>query len=490
MKTLNLILLFILCTNLIGQNKISYKIYYSEQLKNEGIKVQVETDNVNNADSTCFYFANEVWGEKNIFNCIEINEKANPNYNFNLLPKKNMIVVHHPKSDIVKLTYHIKQDFEGERVDIFSRPKISNHHFQLLGKSLFIIPISNFDSNEVNPVLEVELNWVNFPTDFTLHNSFGNEKRTQHFSVRLWDELYNSIFVGGDFRIQSFFCKDKPVYLASRGNWMRQYNDSLFLESLEKVVSSQREFWQDYEYDYFSVIIAPTVTFNDSSFTGQSIKGSLMHNGFYLQTSNNDYNSIEKIKYMFNHELMHNWIGGKIHNKNEELNYWFSEGFTDYYTFKNRLISGDINQEEWLDLFNTQILHSYYQNPEKKAPNYLIKDKYWENRNIQKLPYNRGAIFAFWLDNQIILKSNQSLSLDDLMCNLLKYCNETSKPFTDELFLNFVKKYIYEDLDYFFQKHIICGELIDFENENLIDNFSVNYIDGIPILKIDGNLKF
>src|SRR5690606_31285116 len=96
-----------------------------------------------------------------------------------------------------------------------------------------------------------------------------------------------------------------------------------------------------------------------------------------------------------------------------------SEGFTDYYTYKNRLRSGNLTFDDWLKQFNEDIFRAHWENPMRNEPNYRIKDDFWKSRNIEKIPYRRGALFAFWLDNQIQLKSNGTRSLDDLMRDLL-----------------------------------------------------------------------
>ena len=178
-------------------------------------------------------------------------------------------------------------------------------------------------------------------------------------------------------------------------------------------------------------------------------------------------------------------ILNKIQNKNEELNYWFSEGFTDYYTYKNRLRIKDISIDEWLVLFNTEAIQSHWKNPQRNIPNYKIKDDFWKSRDVEIVPYRRGAIFAFWLDNQILMKTHYKKSLDVLMRELLKVCTEKKLRFTDELFLNTVLQYLNEDITYFFQKHIISGEDIDLTKEKWIDGFNFKMINNIPQLEID-----
>ncbi|MDO5616283.1 MAG: M1 family aminopeptidase [Cruoricaptor ignavus] len=307
--------------------------------------------------------------------------------------------------------------------------------------------------------------------------------------VKLWSELYHSLFVGGDYRVKSFSYMEKPIYFAIRGKWLGEYSDDKLFEALKKTISTQREFWKDNNFDYYTAILTPTITQTNSAYKGQSITGSSIKNGFLIQSTNNPFNNFSTVKYIFNHEMMHDWIGGKIPMRNKELNYWFSEGFTDYYTYKNRLRNSDITLKEWLDSFNKDVIKAHWQNPKRNEPNYVIKDDFWNSQDIEKIPYRRGAIFAFWLDNQILKKSNYTKSLDDLMRDILKTCTTENTKFTDELFLEIAQKYLDKDITYFFQKHIINGLDIELKNEDLIDLFKIEYIENIPQILIEKEMK-
>ncbi len=117
-----------------------------------------------------------------------------------------------------------------------------------------------------------------------------------------------------------------------------------------------------------------------------------------IQGTNNPFNDKNSYLYLLHHELMHEWIGNKIQNKNEELNYWFSEGFTDYYTYKNRLRIKDISTDEWLRLFNSEVIRNHWKNPQRDIPNYKIKDDFWKSRDVEKVPYRRGPfLLSGWI---------------------------------------------------------------------------------------------
>lgn len=466
-----------------GQIKVGYKVFYSDKLAEDGLKVLVSYTKPNTSDSTYFHFTNELWGEKDLINCVKFNKNENPNYQFKIVPDSNRIIVYHPLSKKVNFYYHIK--FDGDNTNKgHKRPRVENEYFYILGQSLFTVPETVFSGNNEDPVITANIEWVGFPVNFKIHNTFATQQNKQELKVKLWTEFYNSLFAGGDFRIHSFTYENKPVYFAIRGIWFKEYTDTNLLTNLKRVISSQRKFWKDNKFDYYTVIMIPSFTQNDSIFKGQSINGSCIHNGFVVQATNSVFNNWNLITYIFNHEMMHEWIGIKIKTKSEELNYWFSEGFTDYYSYKNRLRNGEFTLEKWLEKFNKEIIKSHWENPEKNKPNYVLKDNFWISRNIEKIPYRRGAVFAFWLDNQIMKTSNYKLSLDNLMRELLSICTKENKKFSDELFLDIVQKYLNADITWFFQKHIITGEDFNFGSNELINGFNMNYSDKIPKLTI------
>lgn len=468
----------------IGQTKVNYKIHYSNNLEKEGLKVEVFYKLGKNGDSTCFHLSNELWGEANLLNTINFLPDENPGFTFRKVPDSNRIIIRHPKTSELHFWYRVTQD-QPDAVTNVNRPKLSNSYFHVLGHSLFTIPEAAFEKKEINPKMEITIEWVGFPESFKIHNTFATNQKKQVLKVKLWDEFYNSLFVGGDYRVHSFTYLNKPVYFAIRGQWQNGFSDEKILEIIKRTIPTQREFWKDNNFDYYTVIMSPSLNSNDSMNRMQSTTGSSVKNGFLIQSYNNPNNNWPMIHNLFNHEMMHDWIGGKIKMKHEELNYWFSEGFTDYYAYKNRLRSKEISFKEWAALFNKDVFTAHYKNPERLKPNYILRDEFWKSRNIEKIPYRRGAIFALWLDNQILKKSNYTKSLDDLMRELLLVCQKENKLFTDELFLETAQKYTGKDITYFFQKHVISGVDIEFKNADFVEDFKVEYQDAVPKLIVE-----
>jgi len=480
MKTTLSILAFALAYISNAQTVVDYTIKYTPDIATKGLLVEMVYKTKKAQDSIYLHYYNDGWGESDLFNCLSIQSSDNPEMTIEQNRDSNRLIVHYPKSKRITFTYRIQQDYPGDSIDIFNRPKMSDTYFHILGRSLFVVPEDVFADNEQR--IEAKIHWEGFPENYVIHNTFDSQEQSQTIKTSLHGGLYHSLFVGGDYRLYPFTDHKKEIVFAVRGNWLSDYSDDQkMLAALQRTVQTQREFWNDYERDYYTVIMSPTVTQNDSLFKGQSSTGSAVKNGFMLQSSNNPFNQFYVLNYMFNHEMMHEWIGLTIKNEHEELNYWFSEGFTDYYTYKNRVRSGDMSIEEWRESFNKDVLMAHYSNPERNRPNYIIVDDFWKNRNVEKIPYRRGAIFAFWLDNKIMKCSNYKLSLDDFMRELLVISKTKNLHLTDELFLTEVKKYIKdEDISYEFQKYILVGEDIPFTQSDLIDCFDVEFNKEVP----------
>ncbi|MFV9883600.1 MAG: M61 family peptidase [Rickettsia conorii subsp. raoultii] len=194
------------------------------------------------------------------------------------------------------------------------------------------------------------------------------------------------------------------------------------------------------------------------------------------------------------HEHLHNWTGKKIRNNLERLNYWWSEGFTDYYSRVLALRSSVITLEEFVEEFN-KFFENYYLSPVINEPNNLIETDYWQDYAVQRLPYYRGFVLALYLDN-FIKENNKSKSLDNVMLDLFKTSKE--QEFSSDYFKKIVKNYVPKGIDKEINEYIEQGKTIDlanvakvlpiekitmgaydhgFDRDALINNYTIKNID-------------
>ena len=80
-----------------------------------------------------------------------------------------------------------------------------------------------------------------------------------------------------------------------------------------------------------------------------------------------------------------------------------------------------------------------------------LKKIFRKNYEVERLPYNRGFVFALYLEH--LLKENNS-SLDQVMLDLFK----SSKEFSSKHFNEIIKKYIPERITQEMNDYIDKGE--------------------------------
>lgn len=236
------------------------------------------------------------------------------------------------------------------------------------------------------------------------------------------EEVQNGILVSGDYRITETVTKTgQRVTLAIRGKWA--FNDEDLVDLIHHTIDQQRTFWNDFTQPTFLITVSPVTPENAFSL---SYTGTGLHNSFAVNATNGQLTTTESLAYLFHHELMHHWIGGKIMNAaDEELSYWFSEGFTDYFTRVNMRESGLIDESQYLQLTDS-IFRAHYSDDRLGIHNDSIRVHFWDDSYIGKLPYNRGSLFALFLDAQISKATDGKANLKTVMQQLLIAANASS----------------------------------------------------------------
>ncbi|WP_370476500.1 M61 family metallopeptidase [Tamlana flava] len=478
-----LIILSLLITSCSKNNEsladIEYKV---ESNLNDSIpSLQVEFDyESDNNGLIVLRYENNSWGDKDIFNCIK---------NFEVSPKPDNIEFKRDSSQITIKTkpnlksaihYQIVQDYKGlPQNQLRYRPIVDSTYFHILGMRLFMVPERVFetDTSKANIKITYEKN----SNTALYHSSFG-KNNVQNIDV-IREDLYASFFAGGDFRRYSFPLEKDTVYFVTRGNW-KPFKDKDIFNILKETISAQHNFWNDPRKGNFSVSLIPTFE------NWYSVGGSGFSSSFISFASNNNKVTLAHMKWLYNHELLHKWIGRTILNENEVEQYWFSEGFTDYYAYKLLLKNNRLNTTEYIDILNKDVIIPHYKDPVNNTPNgALTFEEYWTNYiKYMKLPYRRGLLYAFYIDNKIKEQNHYSRSLDDVMHELFEMAlQDENMRLNKTLFLRTLSKYLNDtDTASDFEKYINQGELIDFSNQ-LPEGLMVEDQEGIPILKIESD---
>ena len=410
------------------------------------VAMQFDADS---SGTTVLQYPNDAWGESDLFNVLHRVGMTEGEAVIEKNKDSGWIVLKHDRNlERLQFEYVIQQDFVAEiTTEKVYRPIVQPEYFHVFSHNLFMVP------SHANDTLELALQWEGFEDDFIIHNSFGSQERRQE--VKISKKRFGSaIFVGGDFRVHRDTIQGNAISLATRGQWV-PFKETEVMEVLATTLRCQRNFWDDHSQTYFTVTMQP---FHQEM--GSSFQGTGLTNSFATSVSNNSYTDLQQMVYLFNHELMHNWIGHTIENESEEAQYWFSEGFTDYYTHKNialHRING-LDASYYIEQMNATV-RNLFSSSVRNAPNSEINyANFWSNRDYGKLAYYRGTLFAFYMDQTIRKRSLGAKSLDDMMRDILADAVNSGQKLSHTYFLDVASRYMPEGFERFFETHILKGK--------------------------------
>ncbi|MFY0605020.1 MAG: hypothetical protein JXQ93_13895 [Flavobacteriaceae bacterium] len=470
MKNLSFLLfvLFFSCSK--NNNQIQFAVSKISENNDNYLQVSVNNKTGENG-KTIYIFEDKKWGEKDLHNLIKNLKVLNAIAEIEFKKDSGWIIIKHPKDlNQLQLSYEIHQDTDS-LLSVFEafRPVVSKTGFSSFSHNLFMLP------KHMSSPINVDIVWKGFPKDYTLINSFGEGEFHQEIKNIETSDFHASKFVGGDYKKYNIDIDGNKLTFGIKDKW-KTFEDSTLVEVLKKTVKSQRDFWQDHSQKYFSVTLTPSYEEHYGNFLGTGLT-----NSFSTIAANNKDLQVESLVYLFNHELQHNWNGHTILKENEEEQYWFSEGFTDYYTIKNIARNTIYNLDEGFFIKKmNEFIKKLHTSSVKEAPNSEINyDNFWSNQEYEKLPYRRGAIFAFYLDMKIKKETKNKKNLDNIMLHIKNEAVKNGQKINNEYFVEVFKKLIGIDIALEFDTYIEQGKLIDlkkFFNDNGFDFSDTSFV--------------
>lgn len=370
--------------------------------------------------------------------------------------KPNVKIISHKPSEILHLSYKIIP-MKRDNTNLVHQVILWKELYHIVGVGAFITPIFSDETKNTSiwntDKVHFSIQWKDLPKNWNTASSYGLGNNVEFRGTI--NDLF-ALFIAGETRLFTFHVQDKPVHISLYGNF-NFTNDEKLLKELKTVITSQRDFFKDYDFpDYLVSMIESPDPFSAS--------GTGFKNAFSMHY-HKDYtipNSPKDPLMGFAHEHMHVWIGHKIHGKEEDegLNYWWSEGFTDYYSRLLLVRSKLLSEEEFIKETNT-MLERYFLSPVINVPNAKIKEDFWKSSDIQDLAHSRGFVFALLLDGLIRKDTGNKQSLDNLMHDLFQITRESREPFTNELLEKLTLKYIPSGIEHQLNSFIIKGDTID-----------------------------
>lgn len=256
--------------------------------------------------------------------------------------------------------------------------------FAALGEQVFAIP---HDAE----LSSVRFKWGTLPAGWTVasdldHGAMGRALTTS-------DIVESTMLGGADVSLITRAIPGGVLRLAMHGQWA--FTGDGLADDLGRIVTAQRRFWGGDITGPFLVTLFQQSGAGSSGGTGREDAFALFGTADTTQAS-----FVRTIA----HEHIHSWIPGRIgtlpDGPNEPLEYWLSEGFTEFYTERTLLRSGIWSLEDFTADLNDQ-LFAYAGSPIRDAPNARIAQAFWTDETTHRLPYERGLLFAYLLDDRL-----------------------------------------------------------------------------------------
>ncbi len=333
-------------------------------------------------------------------------------------PKPNEWVVRSKPDERVAATWRLAPN--GYRADsdyrvhyhpiLDATPGAELYH--VIGHLAFVVPKIDDETTR-----RIAVRWKGFAeAGWKVASSLGNDPRGFEGVATLEETVHAVYLAGPALRVLTKDVRKKPVTVAIAGReWT--FSDAEFEGAVDSIVDTERAFFSDDDFPTFLVTVIPVGKPDPHS---RSLGGTGLTRSFacFLQPDTKlglDGNQGFGVPHLLAHEMFHHWNGGLASTEApEELVYWFSEGFTDFFARRILHRAGIGGTDELARSLNSA-LKDYYLSPVRDEPGERIRQDFWKDRDVGKLPYLRGDLVAVMLDREIRKLTNGARSVDDFM---------------------------------------------------------------------------
>lgn len=306
----------------------------------------------------------------------------------------------------VTLSYKVRQDFEGEPSagqGAPYRPVTRPKWFTAVGWALFPEIEGRGDG-------DASFRWGPVPAGWTVASDLDHKVKGERSLV----DVKDSVLTGGE----GMQVLERPsdgggrIRIAFHGDWKMSEGQLADLQG--RIAQTSADFWHDHGEEFF-VAVTPL-----AARPGETVQYGVGLGDAFSLWATKDVGEAD-LRHILAHEHQHAWfpgrVGGVRAGADEPLDYWLSEGFTDYYTLRILLRSGVYSLEDFTADYD-RILKAYASSPVREAPNGLIKAKFWTDRAVADLPYQRGFLLAAMWDERLRRLSGGKAGLDQAVLQM------------------------------------------------------------------------
>jgi predicted metalloprotease with PDZ domain len=267
-------------------------------------------------------------------------------------------------------------------------------------------------------------------------------------------EVADSLVIGGPgYRLMQRAVGDATLRLAYP-QAMKDIAADL-LDTSAQVLTAEWQFWRAPAQPFFIGLVQMK--------NGKDFGGRGLHDGFVLYMG--DKVPRAEWLHLIAHENLHTWISRRIGGfpaRDDDLEAWLNEGFTEAYTARILLEAGLWTPAQFVADWNHSLVR-YGASPARDEPNTRILADRHRDPDIGWLPYDRGRILAALWDRRLRDRGRGHAGLDDVMrAQVLQAADNSAKGeavSADLLLPLMVQRITGVDLSADIARHVDRGEL-------------------------------
>ena len=304
--------------------------------------------------------------------------------------------VRHAPNERLHVVYTLTSTHRKGGHDAFHRPILEPHLIQVIGNTGILRPRHLADAKRA-----ITVRWKLMP-GWTAVSSYGDAPEV--VTTATLDEFRDAVFLASDrLHLVQRAINGTRLDVAIVNDFA--FGDDVLVDLATRVVTAQRAFFAEPGPPYFLITAVPL-----GDQTGE-YGGTGLTSSFAVFLSKR-FADTQNLAWLLGHELFHSWNGRVIQpDPPEELMYWFTEGFTNFYARRLLYRAGIVDLAGYVQQLDEE-LAQYYLSSVRDVANQEIREGFWKSHELERLPYQRGDVLALVLDRALVARGS---SLDALM---------------------------------------------------------------------------
>ncbi|MBL3655891.1 hypothetical protein [Fulvivirga sediminis] len=375
------------------------------------------------------------------------------NVTFKTDSANNSITFFHPANDIVLVQYDIINTHINAQKSLGDayKPIITDSYIFSFSNALFLKPILN---NRQYHKMKMSVQYTAAKA-FPLFFSFAPTLQPkEEVTINLHEGINGVVCGASNLHMEERITGGTKNYIVLCEQSEASQNLPSFMNYIDTFIPTLSEFWGKTQEKVYTIIASPFFDQNHNHISSIAFKA-----GCHIKYSGDKILTNQEAIISVSREMMQKFIGSDNLAMNSD-NQWFNKGFTDYNTWLLLKYSGLISE---MDLKNTlsDTYRNLLKNPASTIPKSEILNHSWNNHEDEKLPYQRGALFAAYINKQISSLNEEGKTYQSFMRSLMNRSIKKNRDLTPKDFLKVASNYLpKKEIEHALQEYIMAGRFI------------------------------